>query len=102
MVSTAAGALSCLATPGSAASEDPRPGSEEARVCGPGGSRPGLSFPQAGRSLPPGHPPGHLSGARDPARHSTGPPGVTCYPRTWLLPHTPRPRVVPKIGIAHV
>lgn len=55
MVSTAAGTLMCLATPGSAASEDPRPGSEEAGVCGPGGSRPGLSFPQAGRSPPPGH-----------------------------------------------
>lgn len=57
-------------------------------------SQPQTAEPQPHRSHPrsaqppcpwrgPEHPPGHLSGARDLARHSTGPPGVTWYPRTW-------------------
>ena len=48
------GTLVCPATPGPAGPEDPRPGSEEAGVCGPGGSRPGLSFPQVAAPCPRG------------------------------------------------
>lgn len=63
-------------------------------------SQPQTAEPQPHRSHPrsaqppcpwrgPEHRPGHLSGARDLARHSTGPPGVTWYPRTWYPSSSP-------------